>query len=255
MNAALGKAMLTALAAGAVSLASLCTAAEATTSPETRIETRTEPMTTQDTTLTRQQSAIVSIGAVAAAGNMAKLNSALQEGLDGGLTVNDCREVLVQLYAYAGFPRSLNALGELMKVLDERRKRGVKDAEGALPGKLPAADQALAVGTANQTRLTGAPVKGAVFDFAPAIDQYLKAHLFGDIFARDNLDWKSRELATVGALAALTDVSPQLQSHLRISMNVGLSYAQLQQLPQVLERQGEPEAASRLTAALAATRP
>jgi alkylhydroperoxidase/carboxymuconolactone decarboxylase family protein YurZ len=208
-----------------------------------------------DSTLTQQQGAIVSIAAVAAAGNTANLNRALQQALDDGLTVSDCREVLVQLYAYAGFPRSLNALGELMKVLAERRQRGVQDPEGKPPGALLPADQALTVGTANQTKLTGGPVTGALFDFAPAIDQYLKAHLFGDIFARDNLDWKSRELATVGALAAMTDVAPQLQAHLRISMNVGLTYAQLQQLPAVLERQGQADAATRLTAALAATRP
>jgi 4-carboxymuconolactone decarboxylase len=33
--------------------------------------------------------------------------------------------------------------------------------------------------------------------------QDLMTHLFGDIFARENFDWKSRELATVAALAAL----------------------------------------------------
>jgi alkylhydroperoxidase/carboxymuconolactone decarboxylase family protein YurZ len=30
---------------------------------------------------------------------------------DTGLTINEIKEVLIQLYAYAGFPRSLNALG------------------------------------------------------------------------------------------------------------------------------------------------
>ena len=57
------------------------------------------------------------------------------QGLDAGLTVSDAREVLVQLYAYAGFPRSLNALGELLKTVEERKKRGVQDAEGVPPGR------------------------------------------------------------------------------------------------------------------------
>jgi alkylhydroperoxidase/carboxymuconolactone decarboxylase family protein YurZ len=60
-------------------------------------------------------------------------------------------------------------------------------------------------------------VKGQLFEFAPAINEYLKTHLFGDIFARDNLDWQSRELATVGALAAMSGVEPQLQSHISAS--------------------------------------
>ena len=71
-----------------------------------------------------------------------------------------------------------------------------------------------------------------MFDFAPAIDEYLKTHLFGDIFERDNLDWQSRELATVSMLAALPGAESQLQSHMRISMNVGLTASQLRQLTQ-----------------------
>jgi hypothetical protein len=47
--------------------------------------------------------------------------------------------------------------------------------------------------------------------------------LFGDIFERDDLDWQSRELPTVGMLSALPGAEAQLQSHMRISMNVGLT--------------------------------
>jgi alkylhydroperoxidase/carboxymuconolactone decarboxylase family protein YurZ len=99
-------------------------------------------------------------------------------------------------------------------------------------------------------------VQGPVFDFAPVINQYLQAHLFGDIFERDNLDWQSRELATVGALAATPGVEAQLRSHMAASMRVGLTAAQLRQLTQVLEVRGDVQAAKRaneaLTQALAA---
>ena len=63
----------------------------------------------------------------------------------------------------------------------------------------------LAAGKANQTEISGGPVQGPVFDFAPVINQFLQAHLFGAIFERDNLDWQSRELATVGALGLDSD--------------------------------------------------
>jgi 4-carboxymuconolactone decarboxylase len=186
-------------------------------------------------TLSLRQQAIAPIAAFAAAGDLAQLSLALNRGLDAGLTVSDAREILVQLYAYAGFPRSLNALGELMKVLEARRQRGIQDAPGDLPGSaIPKGEALLAAGTANQTALVGAPVKGPLFDFAPAIDEYLKTHLFGDIFARDNLDWKSRELATVSMLSALPGAESQLQSHMRVSMNIGISAGQLRQLSQVL---------------------
>jgi 4-carboxymuconolactone decarboxylase len=202
-------------------------------------------------TLSARQQAIVPIAAFAAAGDIAKLNTALNQGLDAGLTVSDAQEILVQLYAYAGFPRSLNALGELMTVLNARKQRGIQDAPGSAPSHvIPKGEALLAAGTANQTKLAGAPVKGPLFDFAPAIDEYLKGHLFGDIFERDNLDWQSRELATVGMLSALPGAESQLQSHIRISMNVGLTAGQLHQLAQVLTERVDAENGRRTREAL-----
>ena len=75
-------------------------------------------------TLSAKQQAIAPIAAFTAVGNMPKLHTALNKGLDAGLTISDAKEILVQLYAYAGFPRSLNALGELMKVLDAAAEYG-----------------------------------------------------------------------------------------------------------------------------------
>jgi alkylhydroperoxidase/carboxymuconolactone decarboxylase family protein YurZ len=202
-------------------------------------------------TLTAHQQAIVPIAAFAAAGDMDRLNAALNQGLDAGLTVSDAKEILVQIYAYAGFPRSLNALGELMKVLDARKQRGIQDTPGHAPTHaIPKGEALLAAGTANQTKLAGGPVKGPLFDFAPTADEYLKTHLFGDIFERDNLDWQSRELATVGMLSALPGVEPQLRAHMRISMNVGITASQLRQLTQVLAERVDAEAARRAREAL-----
>ncbi len=202
-------------------------------------------------TLTARQQAIVPIAAFAAAGDMAKLNAALNQGLDAGMTVSDAREILVQLYAYAGFPRSLNALGELLKVVQARKQRGLQDAPGREPSRAVATGNDLVIaGQANQTEISGGPVQGAVFDFAPTINQFLQAHLFGDIFERDNLDWQSRELATVGALAAMSGAEAQLSSHMRASLCVGLTAAQLQQLTQVLAEKVGTEAAARANEAL-----
>ncbi len=237
------------LAAG-ITLGVAATLCHATSSDRT-MQVMTNTPADADTLSARQQ-AIVPIAAFGAAGDMTRLGSALDGGLDAGLAVGDIKEVLVQLYAYAGFPRSLNALGALMKAVDARKQRGIHDPEGPLPGRaIPTGDALLAAGTANQTRLSGAPVTGALFDFAPAIDQYLKNHLFGDIFERDNLDWQSREIATVSMLSALQGVDSQLQSHFRIGMNVGLTAEQLRQLTEVLADRVDAEAARRAREALA----
>ena len=57
-------------------------------------------------TLDATQRGIVLIAAFTANGDLDKLNIALGEGLNAGLTVNEIKEILVQMYAYTGFPRS-----------------------------------------------------------------------------------------------------------------------------------------------------
>ncbi|MFT0182713.1 carboxymuconolactone decarboxylase family protein [Pseudomonas benzopyrenica] len=216
------------------------------------IETEKLPMSTSAAThLSLKQQALLPIAALAAMGDLPRLAPALERGLDAGLSISDIREVLVQLYAYAGFPRSLNALSEFMKVLDVRKNRGIDDVVGQAPSQpIPSGDALLQAGAANQTQLSGAPVKGPLFEFAPAIDEYLKTHLFGDIFARDNLDWQSRELATVSMLAAITGTDAQLLAHLRISRNVGLTSEQLHQVAEVLGQQVDAQAGQRVRKAL-----
>lgn len=202
-------------------------------------------------TLSSKQQAIPLIAAFMASSDMPRLNMALNQGLDAGLTVNEAKEILVQLYAYAGFPRSLNALGELMKVVEARKQHGIEDAPGREPSRpVPTGDALVDAGTANQTLISGGLVKGPVFDFAPVINQYLQAHLFGDIFERDNLDWQSRELATVGALAATPGAEPQLRSHMLASMRVGLTAAQLSQVTKVLGEHADDTMATRASTAL-----
>ncbi|WP_159873292.1 MULTISPECIES: carboxymuconolactone decarboxylase family protein [unclassified Raoultella] len=223
----------------------------ANAAPATKGATEMNQEQTVSDSLSARQQAIPLIAASMASSQMDKLNAALNQGLDAGLTINDAKEILVQLYAYTGFPRSLNALSELMKVVEARKQRGIKDVEGKEPLKpVPVGEELLRTGTANQTKISGAPVQGPLFDFAPVINQFLQTHLFGDIFARDNLDWQSRELATVGALAATPGVEAQLLSHTRASMRVGLTAGQLRQLAQVLREKGENDAAARAERAL-----
>jgi 4-carboxymuconolactone decarboxylase len=198
--------------------------------------------------LDRRLQATATIAAFTAAGQLPQLRQALTDGLNAGLTINEITEVLVQMYAYAGFPRSLNGLGTFMALLEQRRADGISDPAGEQPTPLPAGTNLLQVGTENQTKLAGASVTGALFDFAPAIDQFLKTHLFGDIFARDNLDWQSREIATVAALSNLDGVESQLQSHVGIALNIGVSEAKLRGLVSVLRDRVGHEQAQRAVA-------
>jgi alkylhydroperoxidase/carboxymuconolactone decarboxylase family protein YurZ len=193
--------------------------------------------------LNAKQQGMVTIAAFTAKGDLERLKTALHEGLDAGLTVNEIKEILVQMYTYCGFPRSLNGITTFMSVLEEREAKGIKDEPGREASPLPADKSRLELGTEIQTSLVGVPVSGPVYTFAPAIDEFLKGHLFGDIFGRDNLDFKSREIATIAALASMNGVNNQLRSHFNVGLNVGLTEAQLRSLITVLEaRVGKQEA-------------
>jgi len=199
------------------------------------IVTFSEAQTMTNQGLNARQEKIVTIAAFTANGNLQKLETALSDGLDAGLTINEIKEILVQMYAYAGFPRSLNGINTFMGVLEERQQKGIKDVPGKEPSALPANRSSIELGTEIQTRLIGAPATGKYIAFAPTIDAFLKGHLFGDIFGRDNLDYQSRELATISALASIEGVNPQLQSHFNVGLNTGLTEAQLRSLVTVLE--------------------
>jgi len=193
-----------------------------------------EAQTVKNEGLNAKQGKTVTIAAFTANGDLYKLKAALNEGLDAGLTVNEIKEVLVQMYAYAGFPRSLNGIGTFMSVMEERQKKGINDELGREASPLPPNKSRLELGTEIQTRLIGAPAGGAIYTFAPAIDAFLKDHLFGNIFGRDNLDFQSREIATISALASMEGVNPQLQAHFNIGFNTGLTEAQMKSLISVL---------------------
>lgn len=185
--------------------------------------------------LSKKELSIIPIAAFAAKGDMSSLPLALNQGLNAGLTVNETKEILVHLYAYAGFPRSLNALTSLMNVLEKRKNKGIKDEMGKTATPYPADKSKLEFGTENQTRLVGQPVKGAVYEFAPAIDQFLKEHLFGDIFGRDVLDYRTREIVTISALAALGGTEHQLRSHINVGKYNGITPGQLDNIVIILK--------------------
>ena len=90
-----------------------------------------------DSKLTTRQINLATCAALEAQGDMERLDKALRKALDEGVTVNELKEAFSQLYAYTGFPRSLNALNLLKTVLEERKSSGIDDNEGK-PWQRPA---------------------------------------------------------------------------------------------------------------------
>lgn len=191
--------------------------------------------TVQGQTLTERQKGLAACACLMAQGDLQRLEPAVRTALDNGVTINELKEAFSQLYAYTGFPRSLNALGVLSKVLEQP---GAAWQEGK-PWKRPAewdnARKAYELGTKNQTKLSGRPFD---YTFCPQDDYYLKSHLFGDIFAGTQLSAADRELVTVAALSGLEGVAPQLAAHKRGAVNMGNTQQLVDELCEWLGSEG-----------------
>ena len=197
--------------------------------------------------LTAQQQSIISISAITAKGNLVQLRPALNKGLEAGLSINEIKEVLVHLYAYCGFPRSIRGLQTFMEVLEERKAAGIKDQVGAEASPIDQEPDKYERGKNVLADLTKAPqVKptSGYGAFAPVLDTFLKEHLFADIFERDVLTYAERELVTISVLSSLGGVEPMLRSHLSICLNVGITSKQLKEFTKIIaqtigEKEGE----------------
>ena len=208
---------------------------------------KTETKDMNQLSFTTEQAAWMSVIACdEAKGDLMALESAIHNGLEAELTVSQIKEALSQLYAYTGFPRSLNALGVLQRVIGDRQAKGAKVIMGEDASPLGDNYDALKEGTRVQTQLVG---KAFEYEFAEATDYYLKAHLFGDIFARDNLAYVDRELVTVSALSGSEGVEPQLKAHIAGARNMGVSEERLQGIVVALAANGLLAEAGRLAKA------
>ena len=203
------------------------------------------------TALSPLQQSLVPVAAFAASGELPALKNAFAEALDNGATVNELKESMIHLYAYLGFPRALNGLGTLMAVVEERKAAGKKDTLGEAGVTLDEGTDTETLGTRVQTELAGKPVAGPLFDFAPAANTFLQRHLFGDLFGRGVLDNETREIVTVAALANLDGATPQLNAHIGMATNAGVSRAQLEETATSLSLNVSSHSGSAVTEAMA----
>ena len=171
-------------------------------------------------TLTERQKGLAGCACLMAQGDMERLEPAVRMALDKGVTINELKEAFAQLYAYTGFPRSLNALGVLNTVLENKQAHWQEGKPWKRPAEWDDAKKAYELGVKNQTQLSGSPFN---YTFCPQDDYYLKSHLFGDIFAGDQLSAADREIVTVAALSGLEGVAPQLAAHKQGAVNMGNS--------------------------------
>jgi 4-carboxymuconolactone decarboxylase len=61
------------------------------------------------------------------------------------------------------------------------------------------------------------------------LGRYIVEFAFGDIYSREGLSLRDRELATVAALTAMGGREPQLKVHIGAALNVGLAAEEIEE--------------------------
>ena len=188
--------------------------------------------------LAEREQAIVAVASYTGKGDLENLKQAFVQALDAGMTVNEINEVLIHAYAYCGFPRSLRAIQTLMQVVEERKADGITDVIGRGASIITDNRSRYERGCDVLAEISGVPAdapKAGYAIFAPTIERFLKEHLFADLFERDLLTYRERELTTVSVLAGVGGVEPMFGSHAAICMHLGVTPEQLSAMLNIVE--------------------
>ena len=188
--------------------------------------------------LAEREQAIVAVASYTGKGDLENLKQAFVQALDAGMTVNEINEVVIHAYAYCGFPRSLRAIQTLMQVVEERKADGITDVIGRGASIITDNRSRYEHGCDVLAEISGVPAdapKAGYAIFAPTIERFLKEHLFADLFERDLLTYRERELTTVSVLAGVGGVEPMFGSHAAICMHLGVTPEQLSAMLNIVE--------------------
>ena len=168
---------------------------------------------------------IAVVAALTATGNAEpQLRVHLNGALNTGSTVNELKEVILQMSVYAGFPRCINAMHALKDVLRERQQHNIKDEVGislvhdSIEDRLTLGEKVLS--ELDSTMLE--KLKSSFDSLSPDLVRFTLEYGYADIFSRRNLDKKYRQIATIAALTAMGNATPQLKFHINGGLNIGL---------------------------------
>ena len=176
---------------------------------------------------------IAVVAALTAMGNaQPQLKVHINGALNTGSSVNEVVEVILQMSSYAGFPKAINAMNALKEVLEERQQHGINDKMGKNPSakrekdRLKSGEKELAKLAPNQAKI----LRQNFNNLAPDLVKYILEFGYADIYSRDNLDVKYRQIATISALTATGNAQPQLKFHIKAGLNVGLSQENIKEI-------------------------
>lgn len=176
---------------------------------------------------------IAVVASLTALGNAEpQLKVHINGALNVGCTINEIKEVILQMSAYSGFPTCINAMNVLKIVLGERKEQGINDVVGDMPTNEILSIDRFEIGVKELSELDNDQLKvleEAYNDFFPDLVKFI---VYGqaDIMARNNLNKRYREIATIAALTALGNVKPQLKFHINAGLNIGVTDEEVKEI-------------------------
>lgn len=175
------------------------------------------------------------IAVVAALTAMASMKPQLKVHINGALntgsSINEVKEVILQMSVYSGFPSSINAMGAMKEVLQERKDQNVIDNVGNKATNITT--DRLKDGLSVLSSIDPSIVNNLQYgydDIAPELTQFILEYAYSDIYARNNLDKKYRQIATIAALTAMGNAEPELKFHINAGLNVGLTVEEIKEI-------------------------
>lgn len=176
---------------------------------------------------------IAVVAALTAMGNaQPQLKVHINGALNTGSSINELKEVILQMSVYSGFPGAINGMNALKEVLQERQKHAIKDKIGKTATNTTQTDR-LKLGEQELSKLDSLQVsrlKNAYNDFSPELVKLTLEFGYADIFSRDNLAPKYRQIATIASLTALGTAQPQLKFHINAGLNIGLTETEIKEI-------------------------
>ena len=167
---------------------------------------------------TKEQAVVAALTAMGNATPQLKVH--IHAALHVGCTPEEIREIIIQMCGYAGFPATLNGMKILMEVLDETgRNLSLESVHAGSEGRYERGTKFLAMIAPEQEKI----LKETFDPINPDITKYVIAFGYGDIYARGILPVRSRQVATIAALAAMGTAPSQLRFHIGGGLRAGLT--------------------------------
>ncbi|MCE1188752.1 MAG: carboxymuconolactone decarboxylase family protein [Ignavibacteria bacterium] len=167
----------------------------------------------QTTKLNKQEIELCVVAALASKGSLApQLNVHIRAALHVGCTVQQIKDTVLLVSAYAGYPATLNAMRILLEITGTAEE-SLKECDRELGTIIQSGKDALAkLDPAQPTNL-----QDEYANFCPDILQTLFM-TYGYLHELTNFDIRTRQLITIAALSALGNATPQLAFHTKAAL-------------------------------------